>query len=101
MNLPLRKLPFSIFELIQKYEFVWRAVLLTILALVSVVMSKLYVFQTHEYFKDVRLGSIYDFLMFSLPFAAVFTVRLLLTQAFDWFVHKIFDRLCEEYYINW
>lgn len=77
IDLPLGKLPFSFFELIQKYEFVWRAVLLTILALVSVVMSKLYVFQTHQYFKDVRLGSIYDFLVFSLPFAAVFTVRLL------------------------
>ena len=55
-------------------EEVWRAGLLLILALAAVVMNKVYVFQTHPAFDDLRYGVLSDFLLYSLPFAAVFTV---------------------------
>lgn len=78
----------------------WRGVLLLILALVGVVMSKVYIFQTDASFKDIRLGSITDLLIYGLPFAFVFSVYLNLTQVFDWLIHRNFDGLCDEHYIN-
>ena len=44
------------------------------MALVGVVMSKVYIFQTDPTFKDIRLGSVSDLLIYGLPFAFAFSV---------------------------
>jgi hypothetical protein len=54
---------------------VWRAALIFILLLVSVVMNKVYIFQTHDSFKDIRLGNISEMLIYGLLFAVVFSVK--------------------------
>lgn len=45
-----------------------------ILIVASILFNKVYIFQTHDYFKEIRKGSIYDLIMYSLPFAVAFAV---------------------------
>ena len=55
-------------------EDVWRAGLILILGLAAIVMNKVYIFQTNPKFDHIRYGHLTDFLLYSIPFAAVFTV---------------------------
>jgi hypothetical protein len=47
---------------------------MVVLALVSIVMKKVYIFQTHDYFKDIRMGSFWEITVFGSLFAIVFSV---------------------------
>lgn len=52
----------------------WKAGLALFSLLVVVVISKIYIYQTHDYFKSIRLGSINDILSFGLAAALVCSV---------------------------
>jgi hypothetical protein len=46
-----------------------------------------------DYFKDIRKGSLLDLIAIGIPFAIVFVVT-------DFLSHRIFDSICEKYYIS-
>ena len=59
----------------QRYEWIWRTAFVCVLALAAWIMKRVYIFQTHEHFEDIRIGSVMDFLKYSLPFSVAFTVN--------------------------
>jgi len=42
----------------------------------SILVKKLYDFQTLDFFREVRKGSIWDLIIYGFPFAVIFTVKL-------------------------
>jgi hypothetical protein len=42
----------------------------------AILFRKVYLFQTLPDFEGVRMGSVFDFLYYSLPFGVLFTVQL-------------------------
>lgn len=59
----------------------------------SVLLHKVYLFQTMPEFDKVRVGKPIDFLYYSLPFGVAFTL-------FDLLMHYLFDNYCAEHYLN-
>jgi len=52
-----------------------KTVFVGIVVLSAILVKKLYIFQTHEYFSDIEKGSAWDFLFYSIPFAILYTVK--------------------------
>jgi hypothetical protein len=44
--------------LIQKYEWVWRIFFLVVIGVATVLFRKVYIFQTHPFFEEIRKGNI-------------------------------------------
>jgi hypothetical protein len=40
----------------------------------AVLFQKVYIFQTHDYFKDIRCGNLLEMLMYGIPYGIIFTV---------------------------
>lgn len=62
----------------QKYEWVWRIFFLVVLGLATILLKKVYSFQTLPYFEKIRMGNLTEILSFGLPFAFLFSVNIAL-----------------------
>jgi hypothetical protein len=59
----------------------------------AILFNKVYIFQTHDYFKDIRCGNFLEMLMYGIPDGVLFT-------GMDLLIHYLFDDLCSKYYIT-
>lgn len=77
----------------RRLEIIWKAIFIAITIGSTIFFEKIYQYQTMDFFAGVRKGSMKNLCGIGIPFAIVFVLA-------DMLSHKIFDSVCEKYYIS-
>ena len=68
----------------KNYEFIWRGVFLFISVVSAILINKIVIYQTSEYFTSIRKGYFSELVFYGIPFGILFVLS-------DGLVHYIFD----------
>ena len=77
----------------RNYEYLWKGVFLFISIASAVLINKIYIYQTSDFFTNIKKGTLSELLCYGIPFGILFVLS-------DGLVHYLFDERCVKYYLN-
>lgn len=73
---------------------VWKIVFVFITIVSAILFNKIYLFQTHQYYQNLKKGNIFELFMYGIPVGVIFIYL-------EHLAHQKLDDKCDTYYLSY